>query len=430
VKIKKNKKLVSLFTGCGGMDLGFEGGFSVPACSINQKIHPKWVKRCAGKNWVTLTETQFKTVFANDIRPEAKIAWNHYFSKKNNSKTNNTFHLESIVDLVKRSLNGEGSTFPKRADILTGGFPCQDFSIAGKRKGFLSSKNHLNVKFKKSDSPTMESRGMLYMWMREAINIMQPKMFVAENVKGLIFLSNARQIIENDFRTIGDGGYLVIPAKVLNAAEFGVPQKRERVFFFGFRLESLKKEAIKALNLAEIPDEYNPYPSPTHYCGRKPDFLSSQNLLPAVTVGDSLANLLEPYATNDIDQRSYSKARWLGKNIHGQTEVNLKRLGPTIRAEHHGNIQFRRLKKSRGGKIIEETSLGLPERRLTIRECARLQTFPDDYVFVQKPNDSGKYMVSATDAYRLIGNAVPPILAYNIAKRIETIWGKLFKGSK
>ncbi|MBT5470320.1 MAG: DNA (cytosine-5-)-methyltransferase [Nitrospina sp.] len=430
MKVTKNKTVISLFTGCGGMDLGFEGGFSVPAHSVNPKTHPQWIERHSGENWVKLRDTQFQTVFANDILEDAKIAWAGYFSKKNNSNVSKIFHLESIVDFIKHNSSSKKNGFPSRVDVLTGGFPCQDFSVAGKRKGFLSSKSHTGTKLKKCDDPSLENRGTLYMWMREAINVAQPKMFVAENVKGLVSLSNAKKVIENDFRSIGDGGYLVVPAKLLNAAEFGVPQKRERVFFYGFRVKSLKKKAIEALSQDEIPLEFDPYPFPTHTYTKQYQLLNAQDLKPSVTVAEALWGLLEPYATNDIDQQSYSKARWYGRHVQGQTEIKRDALGPTIRAEHHGNIEFRRLSKKNGGKQDDETSKGLPERRLTVRECARLQTFPDDYTFVNKPNGSSKHLVSASDAYRLIGNAVPPILAYNISKRLEFIWDNLFKRSK
>ena len=79
------------------------------------------------------------------------------------------------------------------------------------------------------------------------IDIIRPKVFIAENVKGLINLSNVKKIIENDFKNIGNNGYLVLPARVLNASEFGVPQARERVIFYGFRKDSLNKSALEEL---------------------------------------------------------------------------------------------------------------------------------------------------------------------------------------
>lgn len=133
------------------------------------------------------------------------------------------------MDLVKLHKENKINIFPQNIDVVTGGFPCQDFSISGKRKGFNSDKSH-NGKVLK-DEPSVESRGQLYMWMREVISIVQPKVFIAENVKGLTNLADAKEIIENDFSTICDGGYLVIPARVLLAAEYGVPQSRERVIF-------------------------------------------------------------------------------------------------------------------------------------------------------------------------------------------------------
>ena len=111
----------------------------------------------------------------------------------------------------------------------------------------------------------------------------------------------------------------------------------------------------------------------------------------------------------------------MGTHCQGQTEIKLDSVGPTIRSEHHGNIEYRRLSLEHGGKHIEELERGLTERRLTIRECARLQTFPDDYQFILKKTDQNK-SVSASEAYKIIGNAVPCVLAYNIAKNIEEKW--------
>ena len=92
---------------------------------------------------------------------------------------------------------------------------------------------------------------------------------------------------------------------------------------------------------------------------------------------------------------------------------------------NHGNIEFRRLSQEHGGKIAEELDAGLPERRLTIRECARIQTFPNDYQFIL-PKTALNKSVSASDAYKIIGNAVPCVLAYHIAKNIEEKWTRYF----
>ena len=405
-------KLLSLFSGCGGMDLGFEGSFRCLKKYVNIKMHPEWIKNVDG-DWVDLEPTQFETVFANDIRPDAKAAWVSYFSKR---KTNPDaiYHLDSIVDLVRREKNGE-DIFPKNIDIVTGGFPCQDFSVAGKRLGFNSQKSHLGTKLD-TDEPSVESRGQLYMWMREVISITSPKMFIAENVKGLTNLEDVKEVIEHDFAQAGDGGYLVVPAKVLYAPDYGVPQSRERVIFFGFKKKSLNRKALNALRKNEIPQEYNPYPPQTH----------GKSLAPVVTCADAFIGLSEPGDSEDISQQKYSKAKYMGSHCQGQTEVKLDSVGPTIRSEHHGNIEYRRLSEEHGGIKIEELNRGLLERRLTIRECARIQTFPDDYQFIIPKNKSNKG-VCASDAYKIIGNAVPCVLAYNIAKNIEAKWNIYFR---
>lgn len=148
----KNLKIVSLFTGCGGMDLGFEGGFQVRSKSINSHIHPTWMADSQRTDWVTLPKTCFSTIFANDIVPAAKAAWVPFFEKYGCSKEN--FHLGSIVDLVKAHKTRE-NILPL-ADVVTGGFPCQDFSVAGKRNGFNSHKGHHGKILTNLDSPTEE----------------------------------------------------------------------------------------------------------------------------------------------------------------------------------------------------------------------------------------------------------------------------------
>lgn len=406
-------KMLSLFSGCGGMDIGFEGAFECLKKSINTEIHPDWVVSENGE-WVTVAPTIFETVFANDIRPDAKAAWVSYFSRRHEN-ANEIYRLDSIVDLVKCAKNGE-RVFPEGIDIVTGGFPCQDFSIAGKRLGFDSQKSHLG-KALESDEPSIESRGQLYMWMRDVVTITEPKLFIAENVKGLTNLADVKEVIEHDFSQAGNGGYLVVPAKVLYAPSFGVPQSRERVIFFGFKKSALNDGALKALTEEVIPVEYDPYPPQTH----------GADLMPIVTVYDALHDLVEPELSPDPSQQKYSKAKYMGVHCQGQTEVKMDSVGPTIRSEHHGNIEYRRLSVEHGGKHLDALASGLKERRLTVRECARIQTFPDDYQFILKktPENVG---VSSSDAYKIIGNAVPCVLAYSIAKNIEVKWNKYFKG--
>lgn len=418
-------RLLSLFSGCGGMDIGFEGDFTCLKKSINTTIHPNWIKDEIDENWVKVRATGFETVFANDIRPDAKAAWVSYFQDKK-IDANDIYHLDSIVELVKRHKNGE-KIFPDNIDIVTGGFPCQDFSIAGKRRGFNSQKSHNGGKLK-ADEPSIESRGQLYMWMKEVVTLTEPKIFIAENVKGLTHLEDVKEIIEQDFSKAANDGYLVLPAKVLNAANYGVPQSRERVIFFGFRKNALKPEALKQLSEKQVCIEYDPYPQKTHNYNSQKEaclFDTDNNLKQFVNCFDAFINLQEPSETEDPSQQKYSKAKFMGKHCQGQTEINLNSISPTIRSEHHGNIEFRRLSAENGGTHIEELNYGLQERRLTIRECARIQTFPDSYQFILPKTEFNK-AVGSSDAYKIIGNAVPCVLGYNIAMRLSENWDKYF----
>lgn len=409
--------VLSLFSGCGGMDIGFEGGFRCLNRSINRKIHPNWIVE-ENEHWVTLAKTGFKTVFANDIRPDAKAAWVSFF-KDRTAQANEIYHIASIVDLVKRAKNGE-KVFPDNIDVVTGGFPCQDFSIAGKRKGFHSTKSH-NGGILDVGEPSIESRGQLYMWMRDVVTLTSPLMFIAENVKGLANLDDVKTVIENDFAQAGNGGYLVVPAVVLHAADFGVPQNRERIIFFGFKKNALTKEALRELSQSNICEQYNPYPPKTHSY----TVPSHESLYKPVTCTEAFVDLLEPNESDDVSQQKYSKAKYMGKHCQGQSEIKLDSIAPTIRSEHHGNIEFRRLSVENGGEHLEELKKGLPERRLTIRECARIQTFPDDYQFILSKTLEN-VSVSSSDAYKIIGNAVPCVLAYHIAMNLAEKWNRFF----
>lgn len=408
------KNVASLFAGCGGMDLGFEGGFFA---------HKSWLsldelKICENfdKNGFTkLPLLDFKTIFACDIYPKAKIAWERYFNKRRNVE--GIYQLESIVEIVKRMQSGQFK-FDQEIDVVTGGFPCNDFSIAGKRLGFKSNKSHqgdietLNV----AENPSIENRGMLYYWMREFISLTQPKVFFAENVKGLISLGDAKEIISNDFASINGNEYFVLPVQVLKAMEYGVPQTRERVIFIGINKNKLKKEVLKEINESgELPAILNLYPVPTHSDHR----ISSSRIRSIATTREAFDGLLEPDKSIDPSQKAHSRRAYLPKT-QGSSEVILTKPGPTIRAEHHSNIEYRRLSKEHNGQNLEEIAIGLKERRLSVRECARIQTFPDDYEFVVEK------LISKSDGYKLIGNAVPPLLAYRFASLLQKRWSTLF----
>lgn len=408
-------RVLSLFSGCGGMDIGLEGGF---ICHKHSVTNTEWIHHSVNNDWVLLNRNLFRTVFACDILEEARLTWLRYMSRYNVNP--DIYHLNSIVDLVKMHKDGN-EIFPTNIDIVTGGFPCQDFSVAGKRKGFDSYVLH-NGEKKQSDIPSEETRGKLYIWMKQVIDIVQPKMFIAENVKGLVSLGDVKDIIQRDFSTANGNDYIVLDPQILHAANYGVPETRERVIFIGIKRSALRPEAVDALEQKDIPSDYYPYPKPTHNFN-----INEENLPKPVTCRDILTGLPEPTESEDLSQKVYSCAKYLGNGSQGQTEINFDGLAPTIRSEHHGNIEFRRLAAEHGGKNTEELSNGLIERRLTPRECALIQTFPPDYPFVFHKANSKKYAVSPSGAYKVIGNAVPPLLAYNIARRIQEIWSLYFE---
>ena len=121
VKKRLNKdalNVLSLFSGCGGLDLGFEGGFDVIAEALNFSIHPDWnISDETNEGWKRIPKTRFNTVFANDIRPDAQIAWSKHFGKR--GIANSAYHLASIVDLVKTHKAGE-NIFPSNLEELIG----------------------------------------------------------------------------------------------------------------------------------------------------------------------------------------------------------------------------------------------------------------------------------------------------------------------
>lgn len=408
-------RVLSLFSGCGGMDLGFEGNFICHKKSVPD--NSDWIQNDVAKNWVLLKGTRFKTIFANDILKEAQQTWLRYMNRFDVPEE--IYHFGSIVDYVK--LHNQGvNVFPENVDIVTGGFPCQDFSVAGKRKGFDSSKSH-NGEKRDINAPSEETRGKLYFWMKQVIDIVRPKIFIAENVKGLVSLGDVKDIIQQDFASADGNGYIVLNPRILDAGNYGVPETRERVIFIGIRRDALNDKALKALESETIPSEYDPYPLPTHNHSANDDTLRKP-----VTCRDVFEGLKEPEDSTDLSHKNYSMAKYMGKHCQGQSEIKLDGLGPTIRSEHHGNIEYRRLSKEHGGVYVDELERGMKERRLSPRECALIQTFPPDYPFVFYRGYTKTYGVSPSGAYKVIGNAVPPLLAYNIAQRLQSLWGLYF----
>ncbi len=325
-KIKNKFSVVSLFAGCGGLDLGFVGGFE-----SNGKKYQK---------------QPFSIDWANDIDEPACKTFKNYFK--------HDIVCGSIVDILNDKHNSMfDAPLPKKVDIVLGGFPCQEFSHAGKRRGFNTEK------------------GLLYRSMAEVIRRTKPVLFVAENVKGLLTIDGgtAIDIIKDDFAKLGYN----VNHKLLLAADYGVPQMRERVIVIGTRKGILPRF------------EDSDYPKPTHR-GKH------------VSVKEALGDL-EKIGEGSFLNHYWSKAK---KNKgQGNGIVDPKKPGPTMRTEHHGNIEYHW-----NGK-----------RRLSAREAARIQSFPDDMEFLP----------STSQAYKQIGNAVPPVFAWHIAKSIRSFLDKNLK---
>ena len=340
-----NYKIISLFSGMGGMDVGFAEQVVVHRNSI---VESNYIDSPASTpDFVNLKRLPFEIVFQNDILPEAKkiAELNHW---------DHNFHLKDIRDLLSDNV-----AFPV-ADVITGGFPCQDFSHAGKRKGFDSQ------------------RGTLYQSYVELVRRVQPLVFVAENVNGLLTMPGEpiKKIIE-DFSHVGyDVAYQLIKCE-----EYGIPQTRWRVIIMGVRSDKKHK----------LPNNWNMIDENKVRC----------------TIGCYFRHLQEPTITDDPAQKVYSKAARLEKG-QGQKEVGMNEFAPTMRAEHHGNIEFRRITNGKNNEAH------LAERRLTVREAALIQTFPPSCILTEPTKLTSK-------AYKPIGNAVPPLLGYIVGKKIATI---------
>jgi DNA (cytosine-5)-methyltransferase 1 len=336
--------VISLFSGMGGMDVGFSEQVIVHSESILSNEFIDSAYNIDG--FVNLKRLPFKIVFQNDILPVAKKVaelnkWNH------------NYILQDIRDCITNNYD-----FPS-ADVITGGFPCQDFSHAGKRKGFDAD------------------RGTLYKSYVEVVKRVKPIIFIAENVNGLLTMAgNPIQKIMDDFVEVG----YEVKYQLIKCEDFGIPQTRHRVIIMGIRLDCRHK----------LKDDWNIITENKKKCAIKHYFM----------------HLEEPDKTTDMAQQVYSKASKLDKG-QGQTEIKIDGFCPTMRAEHHGNIEFRRIN---GGKNNEGH---LQERRLSVREASLIQTFPPNCILTERKPTSM--------AYKPIGNAVPPLLGYIIARKVQQI---------
>ena len=403
--MKNNKlKIISLFAGAGGMDLGFKN---------------------AG----------YDIMWANDFDPDSVKTYKRNFGD----------HIV-LGDIEKIRSN----VMPDNPDVVIGGFPCQGFSIANLGRS------------------VDDSRNKLYKQMLRVIRAKKPKYFVAENVAGILTLGkgSVMQKIINDFKSIG----YKVDYKLLNAADYGVPQARKRVFIIGNRLgleNPYPKQTHQSPSLDEnllFNDQLENHITTKEAIG----FLSNvkitnktiyvknrtiQNHMADTNVHDEFWG--RKYSVNQFDICDYLK-KWRKK-----AGISTKKVDAHFGYAHTAGHWFRKdnnsgsipspddwkgLKKLLGfdnkydkqvttlvkKKIQYEQSLRItnwntpsdtltatsPEihvnlkRRLSVRECAILQTFPDDFVFEG---------ATFRSMHKQIGNAVPVLLAEKVAKEIKKI---------
>ena len=297
--------IVSLFSGCGGFDLG-------------------------------LIQAGHKIVWANDIFTDAVATY----------RSNIGTHVD------ERDIRLISSDEIPDCDAVVGGFPCQGFSIA-------------NMKRNVSDI-----RNQLYKQMVRTIYDKQPKFFIGENVKGMVNLGGG-YVLKKIICDFEKAGYNV-RWKVVNAADYGVPQARMRLFIFGIR-EDL------ACNGIIFP------PKPTH---ASPEDAAKLGLKPWETVGNALARYPEPEQGKNIPNHECSRYKLRFNGHLGHRYIDPDKPAPTVTGRGD----------ERGGVVV----LHHPgnHRRMTARELATVQSFPDDFIFEG----------TKTSAYRQIANAVPPLL--------------------
>lgn len=259
--------------------------------------------------------------------------------------------------------------------LLAGGSPCQAFSILGNRQSFS------------------DSRGQLVFEFIRLINELKPQAFIFENVSGILTLNKGEDW--NKFLSIiqATTGYILQMNKLLNAADYGVPQIRKRIFVIGFR----------------YPTKFIP-PTPTHFNPHEERSMSNQGLIEWVP---------SKLALEDVEGLPNHDIRSHGERVRNRY-LSVPP-GSRDRIDHTDRIHPERpagtvLVGSKAGGGRPHIHPDFP-RHITVREAARLQSFPDWYIFQGK----------STAQYRQVGNAVPPLLAFSIGKSIKEA---LQKGSR
>lgn len=334
-KVNRNKKLkvASFFCGCGGMDLGIQGGFGY--LEIQYKTLP------------------FEIVYAIDNDSYSTTIYNDNFTHKCETKD------------VRKIKHEELPQF----DILLGGFPCQSFSI--------SAQNPPRIGYK-------DDRGKLFFEMVKALQAKQPRFFIAENVKGLLS-ANKRKAFPLIIKEFEKAGYYV-KHKLLNSSEYGIPQKRERVFIIGF------KDYDDYLSFS--------FPSPTTLNGSKVKLKKA------------------------IDLKAHSEEKWFfsERAVKGMMKVREKmNKGREQNIEQPCNTISSHLAKVSLNSTDPVLKIDGRYRRFTPREAANIQSFPINFK-LNSVSDSRQYIA--------IGNAVPPVLMWHVASSIADIFQGVLASAK
>lgn len=362
IKIKKDKfNVVSLFSGAGGLDLGLElAGLSSVIGDKEALEYFYSGKETFDKN---RSKSIFHTIYTNDMFKEANMTYKLNFPKT---------IIQHEKDIRKVAY------FPE-CQIMIGGFPCPGFSEAGPRL---------------VDDP----RNFLYIHFIRALIQTQPEFFVAENVKGMMTLGHGevlRQIIA-DFAA---AGYTVTP-HLVNAKEYGVPQSRERVFLIGVHKEKIEKKYGFHYKL----------PTATH--GKSSEIDLFEEKLPFVTLEQAIGDLRNnpgPYFKGEYSTIYMSRNRKKSWSDQSFTIQASGRQAP----QHPDGEPMTKVEKN---KWIFN---GDVNRRLSIKEIARIQTFPDWFEFSDGKNMNIKENGRIDKIYKQIGNAVPVLLAKAITQPIS-----------
>ena len=319
-------RVASIFSGCGGSDLGILGGFN-----FNRKRYGS---------------LPFEIVFALDNDAKAIGTYNKNFQ-----------HKAVVADIVKYPI----SNMPE-FDLLLGGFPCQSFSTVNPTKD------------------PFDDRAKLYKRMARILQDKKPKFFIAENVKGLVVLKKG-EIFRNVLQEFEKQGYKTY-WHLVNAADYGVPQRRVRVFIIGVR-EDLK-------NIYNFP---NPVFSEYGVNGKK-EWVGLRSVI------DSLDIAEKKYYFSEKAVRGMKNAK---NNMKRGLAQDLNKPCLTV-TSHLAKVSL----NSRDPVLLVNPKKEI-YRRFTPREAARIQSFPDNFIFEG----------SDANAYHQIGNAIPPVVMWHIAKALS-----------